>query len=333
MRFGPGALAAAAFVGPGTVTTATLAGAGHGYALVWTLVFATIAAIVLHEMAAKLGVVGRIGLGAALVEATAGRPTAHALVLGLTIGALLVGNAAYEGGNLAGAGLGVEGALEAAGASAPRIAVTLTIAAAAAALLFFGGYRTIERVLIAMVLVMTAGFAASLAIVRPDFAALARGLVPTLPEGSALVAAGLIGTTIVPYNLFLHAATARDKWAGGAAADLAEARTDAAGAIGLGGLASILILATAAASLFGSGAEIASAADMAGALAPAYGDAAQLLFAGGLFAAGLSSAVTAPLASGYVAAELFGWRADPRGTGFRAVAGAVLIAGVAAATS
>ncbi len=47
--FGPGALVAAAFIGPGTVTTATLAGAGFGYALLWALVFATIATIILHN--------------------------------------------------------------------------------------------------------------------------------------------------------------------------------------------------------------------------------------------------------------------------------------------
>ena len=66
---GPGALTAAAFIGPGTVTTATIAGAAHGYALVWALVFATIAAIILQEMAARLGVAGRLGLGEAITKA------------------------------------------------------------------------------------------------------------------------------------------------------------------------------------------------------------------------------------------------------------------------
>jgi manganese transport protein len=61
---GPGALTAAAFIGPSTVTTATLAGATYGYALAWALVFATIAAIILQEMAARLSVVAQIGLGA-----------------------------------------------------------------------------------------------------------------------------------------------------------------------------------------------------------------------------------------------------------------------------
>ena len=65
---GPGAMVTAAFVGPGTVTTSTLAGASFGYALLWALVFATLATIVLQEMSARLGVITQKGLGDALAE-------------------------------------------------------------------------------------------------------------------------------------------------------------------------------------------------------------------------------------------------------------------------
>ena len=65
---GPGALVAAAFIGPGTVTACTLAGANFGYALVWALVFATVATMILQEMAARLGIVSQAGLGTALVS-------------------------------------------------------------------------------------------------------------------------------------------------------------------------------------------------------------------------------------------------------------------------
>ncbi|MEL6957123.1 MAG: divalent metal cation transporter, partial [Pseudomonadota bacterium] len=55
LRFGPGVLVAAAFIGPGTVTACTLAGSNFGFALVWALVFATLATIALQDMAARLG--------------------------------------------------------------------------------------------------------------------------------------------------------------------------------------------------------------------------------------------------------------------------------------
>ncbi|MEM9232637.1 MAG: divalent metal cation transporter [Pseudomonadota bacterium] len=67
-RIGPGALVAAAFIGPGTVTTATLAGANFGFTLVWALVFATLSTTLLQDMAARLGAGAQRGLGEALME-------------------------------------------------------------------------------------------------------------------------------------------------------------------------------------------------------------------------------------------------------------------------
>lgn len=324
---GPGALTAAAFIGPGTVTTATVAGAAHGYALAWTLVFATVAAIVLQETAARLGVVARLGLGEAIMRRYEQAPALKWAAGALIVAALFIGNAAYEGGNIAGAVLGLEAA---APDLANRPALAALIAMLAGAILLIGGYQFIEKALIGAVLLMTLAFGAALFIIGPDWRALFEGaLIPAIPAGAFPLVLGLIGTTIVPYNLFLHAAAARRRWSG--AEDLPEARLDARLSIGLGGAVSILVLATAAASLFGSGVAIASAGDMARQLEPAFGAAATWLIAIGLFAAGLSSAVTAPLATGFAAAELFGFESDPSAMKFRLVAGAVLLVGAVAA--
>ncbi|CAK9041821.1 Natural resistance-associated macrophage protein 1 (NRAMP 1) (Solute carrier family 11 member 1) [Durusdinium trenchii] len=197
---GPGALTAAAFIGPGTVTTATVAGATYGYALVWALVFATIAAIILQETAARLGVAGRLGLGEAIKHAVSDTPFLKWGAISLIIAALFIGNAAYEGGNIAGAVLGLEAAFS---DNAPRAVYTGVIIAIAGAVLLFGGYRTIERVLIGAVLIMTVAFTIALFAVGPDWGALAKGaLAPTIPASALPVVIGLIGTTIVPYNLF-----------------------------------------------------------------------------------------------------------------------------------
>jgi len=85
LTIGPGALVAAAFIGPGTVTACTRAGASFGFALVWALVFATGATIILQSMSARLGVAGRVGLGEAIVSGTDNRVlkwSAAGLVLG-----------------------------------------------------------------------------------------------------------------------------------------------------------------------------------------------------------------------------------------------------------
>lgn len=324
---GPGALTAAAFIGPGTVTTATVAGATHGYALVWTLVFATLAAIILQEMSARLGVAGRMGLGEAVKAAVANAPLLKWSAAALIVAALFVGNAAYEGGNIAGAMLGLEAAF---GDALPRAGYSVLITVTAAIILLFGGYRTIERVLIGAVLIMTIAFAAALAAIGPDWGALAKGAVmPSIPFGALPLVIGLIGTTIVPYNLFLHAAAAKKRWPD--ASHLPDARFDARLSIGVGGIVSILVLSTAAASLFALGLTVSNAADMARQLEPAFGASAKYLLATGLLAAGLSSAITAPLATGFAGAELFGFESDPKATPFRMIAGAVLATGAVVA--
>ncbi|MEZ6010955.1 MAG: Nramp family divalent metal transporter [Hyphomonas sp.] len=327
LPFGPGALVAAAFIGPGTVTACTLAGAHFGYALIWALVFATFATIVLQDMSARLGIAGRMGLGEALV-APGTPPALKWASVALVLAALALGNAAYEAGNLSGGALGAGAAF-----GLPREAQRLIVwilALLAGAVLVIGRYKLLERLLIGLVLLMSLAFAGSLILVRPDPSALAGGLVPHLPEGSLLTAIALIGTTIVPYNLFLHAASVREKWPEGGEVALKHASADTRVSIGLGGLISILILATAAASLFGSGMVIANAADMAAGLEPAYGPAARLLVGIGLFSAGLSSAVTAPMATAYAVCEVSGLAKS--GRAFRGIALGVLAIGTLVAS-
>ena len=107
LRVGPGALVAAAFIGPGTVTACTLAGANYGYVLIWALVFATLSTIILQDMSARLGAGGRLGLGEALMQSVSTGWMKWALG-GLVFAALAIGNSAYEAGNLAGGALGAE---------------------------------------------------------------------------------------------------------------------------------------------------------------------------------------------------------------------------------
>ena len=301
LTLGPGTLVAAAFIGPGTVTACTVAGADTGFALIWALVFATLATIIFQEMAARLGVIGRLGLGEAMVSGVDNRALKWTLIA-LVLSALFVGNAAYEAGNLAGGALGLDALFGASGESASKGHV-LVIAAIAGTLLAVGKYKLLERALIGLVLLMSLAFTLSFIVVRPDLGAFFGGLVPSIPEDQLLRVIALIGTTIVPYNLFLHAAAARDRWQGGEA-DLAAAKADTRLSIGLGGLVSIFILSTAAAALFANGISVNSAGEMALALEPVAGENGRILIGLGLFAAGLTSAITAPMATAYAVTEL-----------------------------
>lgn len=322
LSFGPGVLVAAAFIGPGTVTASTLAGANFGFALVWALVFATIATIILQDMAARLGAGAQLGLGEALMQSTPSMALKWAGG-GLVFAALLIGNSAYEGGNLTGGALGLDALL--AENSPGQNVLVLCLALIAGGAVLLGRYDVLEKVLIGLVLVMSAAFILSAILVRPDVSAFFSGLRPNIPDGGTLTAIALIGTTIVPYNLFLHAAAARRKWPDGAG--VTDARRDSALSIGFGGLVSIMILSTAASALFQSGLEVRSAADMARAIEPTFGDAARYLVGIGLFAAGLTSAITAPMATAYALSEIIGGSEDRKSNLFRATAVFVVFVG------
>jgi manganese transport protein len=187
----------------------------------------------------------------------------------------------------------------------------------------------IEKLLILLVLLMSLVFLATLIMVGPSPTAMLNGLlVPRLPTGSLLTVIALIGTTVVPYNLFLHASAVQEKWP--AQADpqqaLKESRVDTGLSIGLGGLITLAVMSTAAAAFFGTNASF-SAINMAQQLEPLLGANARYFFAAGLFAAGLSSAVTAPLAAAYAVCGALGWSRDMRGTGFRLTWLTVLVSG------
>lgn len=301
-RPGPGMMVSAAFIGPGTVTACTLAGANFGFALIWALVFATATTILLQGFAVRIALVSRMGLAEAMMQSVSS-PIFRLLAALLLIAALVLGNAAYEAGNISGAVLGVE-ALSGADIGNARPLVIIGIALLAGALLLFSKPKWVERVLISLVLLMSAAFLLTFFLTKPDVGAIFAGFIPHIPDAGLLTAIALIGTTIVPYNLFLHAASARKRWT--SAAGLPEAQADNVISIGLGGLISITILATAAASMFGTGRDVANAADMATQLSPIFGSFASVMLGIGLFAAGLTSAITAPLATGYIVQEIFG---------------------------
>jgi Mn2+/Fe2+ NRAMP family transporter len=300
---GPGVVVAAAFIGPGTVTTATLAGARHGVTLLWALGFATLATITLQEMSARLGLSTGSGLGQALRDVK-GPPWLGRTLAALAATAVVSGAAAYEAGNLTGAALGIESIT-----GLPLRGWIGIGTALAGLLLWTGRYQLVERVLAACVATMGLVFVATAVLVAPNLGTvLASVVIPRLPPSSELTALALVGTTIVPYNLFLHAAAVRERWHG--ADDLSAARLDLVLAIGLGGIVSAAVVMTAAAAL--DGAEVNSASDMASQLSPLLGDWGAHAFALGYAAAGVSSAITAPLAAAYTVLDVLGRGRDIR---------------------
>ncbi|MFT5822971.1 MAG: manganese transport protein [Crocinitomix sp.] len=324
-NLGPGTLVAAAFIGPGTVTMCSKAGAGFGFSLLWALVLSIFATLVLQGMAARLGLIYQKGLAEA-VRGQLKTKTAQYLAVTLIVSAILIGNSAYQAGNIGGGVLGLEPLLPDTHLNFGAFSLNylaLIIGAIAFIVLYIGNYRLLERALVILVLLMSISFVITALMTNPDWGAVFTGIfIPSLPNGSLFIIMGLIGTTVVPYNLFLHASLVQEKWKG--EKDLKKVRKDTFVSILLGGIVSMAIVISAAAI---SQHSIESAGDLAKGLEPLYGDFAKYFLGIGLFAAGITSAITAPLAAAFVAKGCFGWKGDIKSTKFRVVWAFVLIVG------
>ena len=281
---GPGALVAAAFIGPGTVTSCSISGATAGYTLLWAMLLSVISVIIMQSMAARLGIVSGMGLGEALRTKFTGTG-ARILISILVIAAVFIGNIAYETGNLTGSILGIQAAIPGADNPTVKLILALLLGIIAFALLFSGSYQSVENFLTALVVLMGIIFLICAFAAKPDWGAVLSGLFGfKVPDGGDwMTVAALMGTTVVPYNII---------------------------SIGLGGIISMAIIVCASATIHKAGGTISSGADMAKALTPLLGSWATVIFGIGLFAAGITSTLTAPLAAAFASSGILGWGED-----------------------
>ena len=150
---GPGALIAAAFIGPGTVTLCTLAGVKFGFHLLWAMLLSILATIVLQEMAARLGIISKKGLSE-VIKAEIQNPIINKIIVVLILAAIVIGNASYEAGNISGGILGLEtivGEMRIAVAGYSLNILSFIIGIISFVLLFLGNYKILERVLVVLV--------------------------------------------------------------------------------------------------------------------------------------------------------------------------------------
>lgn len=311
------AVISAAFIGPGTITTAAAAGAEFGYQIVWALVFSTLACIVLQEASARLTLAGGLNLGEALKKYLSESPFGKAMLWTIII-AVILGCAAYEAGNILGAVSGITLLW-----NIPAYWIILAIGLIVFALFWKGTVEMVAKMMGFIVAFMGICFLVTAAMMEPDFGSLLQGMViPAFPTGSSMLILALIGTTVVPYNLFLGSGIASGQ-------NLKEMRLSLSIAIGLGGLISIavLIVGTAIAGSF-------TFEGLAQALSEELGGWASVFLGLGLFAAGLSSSITAPLAAAVTARSVgnqkdnMSKKWEESGINFRAVWISVLAVGL-----
>jgi manganese transport protein len=324
-RLGPGFLVTAAFIGPGTVTVASKAGAQFGHTLLFAVAFSVFAALVFQEMAARLGIVSGQGLGES-IRTTLKHPLLRFFAIALVITAIGFGNAAYQTGNLTGAAAGIS---QLTGIH-PTVCV---IAIGLVCMVLVASLRTqnyLQMVLVVLVIFMSLLFLISALVARPSVSEIASGtFIPQITSSNIAIVIGLIGTTVVPYNLFLHSSGAAKNWQGvDPAKAIWESRLDTLLSVGVGGLITAAIVSTAASAFHQQGIQLNSISEIADQLRPSLGNFASSFFLLGLFAAGLTSAITAPLAAAYATSGCLGWKSDASDFRFTLIAWAIILFGM-----
>ena len=283
---GPAFVAAVAYVDPGNVAANITSGARYGYLLVWVLVVANAMSVLIQYQSAKLGIVTGKSLPELLGErmSDAGRfmffmqaeVIAIATDLAELIGGAIALNLLFD---------------------LPLFVGGVIIGAVSTVLLLFEGgktHRLFEKMVIALLLVITFGFIAGLFIAPPNPADVAGGLIPHFNgRDSVLMATSMLGATVMPHAIYLHSTLVNDHYAGGEERPttrelLHGSKIDVVWALLLAGSVNLCLLILAANSLYGmKGTDSIEGAQHA--IVTVLGPVIGTIFSIGLLASSLSS--------------------------------------------
>lgn len=282
---GPAFVAAVAYVDPGNVAANITSGARYGYLLVWVLVLANAMSVLIQYQSAKLGIVTNKSLPELLGErmSDAGR---FMFFMQAEVIAIATDLAEVIGGAIA---LNLLFGL-------PLFIGGLVIGAISTVMLWFQGGKTqttFERIIIVMLLIITFGFIAGLFVDPPSPGEVVKGMIPRFQgTDSVLMAASILGATVMPHAIYLHSTLVNDHYAGGEKpsikTQLKGSKIDVVWALLLAGTVNLAMLVLAANSLHGmSGTDSIDGAQRA--ITQVLGPVIGTIFSIGLLASSLSS--------------------------------------------
>lgn len=298
---GPAFVAAVAYVDPGNVAANITAGARYSYLLVWVLVLSSLMAVMIQYQSAKLGIVTGRSLPT-LVGNTLGRKARLAYWAQAELVAAATDLAEVIGGALA---LHLLFGL-------PLLAGGIIVGIASIALLAISERQTqrhFEAAVIALLIVITFGFLGGLVLAPPNWTETAEGLIPAFKgSDSVLVAASMLGATVMPHAIYLHSSLVNDRH--GSEHDdqhkrslIRATRVDVVAALLLAGAVNIGLLLLAASALGGvEGTDTIEGAHRA--ITAHLGQGVGVIFAIGLLASGLASTSVGAYAGSEIMAGL-----------------------------
>jgi manganese transport protein len=284
---GPALVAGVAYLDPGNVASNMTAGAQFGYLLVWVVVAGNVMAWLVQYLSAKLGLITGQSLPELMGQRLHRRWQRWLYWLQAEVVAMATDLAEIIGGAIA---LNLLFGLP---------LLTGGVITGVISMLVLGIHsrrdtRPFERVIISMMAIIAVGFSVGIFIQPPDAAATVAGLVPQFQgSGSVLLAASILGATIMPHAIYAHSALTRDRFGLVAPGErrvtiLRATRADVTIALAIAGTVNLIILLLAATSLQGvAGTETLQGAHAA--LESSLGPLVATLFAVGLLASGLAS--------------------------------------------
>lgn len=327
ISIGPGFIITSAFIGPGTITLCTLSGIDFGYSLIWCIVFSIIATSYLQELSARIGVISRLGLGD-IFKSSSNNLIKNVFFVFVFL-SLFIGNSAYESGNISGTVMGIEtftgsGMVHILGNEINILSVLVAIILIS--IIIYGSYNLFEKALVGLVFTMSITFIVTAILSKPDLREIFNGLIPRINEGNFIYVIGLIGTTVVPYNLFLHSYVAKKKWK--SEKEYKSSIIDTCFSIFIGGVISTSIIITSAGARgLIDGNEVKNAIDIGRQLSPFLGDFSKYFISIGLLSAGITSSITAPVATSYALSSIFNYKPEWKDKSFKLVSVVVIIIG------
>ncbi|REG92196.1 Nramp family divalent metal transporter [Flavobacterium aquicola] len=307
--FGPAYLVSVGYMDPGNWATDIAGGSQFGYSLLWVLLMSNLMALLLQSLSARLGIVTQRDL------AQASRETYSPFINYILYFLAEIAIAACDLAEVLGMAIGINLLF-----GIPLIEAVMITVLDTFLLLFLinKGIRKMEAFIIALVMIIGLSFIFEMIFAQPEIDKVFYGLIPSLPNESALyIAIGIIGATVMPHNLYLHSSLVQTRKFSRSDRGIKQALKynliDSTIALNLAFFVNAAILILAAATFFKNGMhEVAEIQDAYRFLQPLLGTKwAPILFAVALIAAGQSSTVTGTLAGQIVMEGYLNLRIQP----------------------
>lgn len=312
---GPGMITAALVFGPSKVTITSKLGADFGFDVLWIIAVAIFFMVIFTAMAARIGMASDLSL-LTLIRSKWGRPAA----VGSGVGVFLV-CASFQAGNSIGIGISIAELFN----SSPALWIIVFNLFGISLLFFRSFYNTLEKIMIALIIIMLVAFLVTLFLSRPSLAEIAGGLIPTIPAGSfgliiAFMAScfSIVGACYQSYLMQERRKIHPEEKQSG---------RDSFPGILILGLMSAIVLICAAAVLHPKSLPVNSGSDMARVLEPLFGKNASAFFLIGLFGAAFSSLIGNASLGGTLMADALGLGSNFNSKSVRGLVALVMVIG------